>query len=82
MKENKTPLQGTVMNLFFIYIGVKPILFQLLYGSYPPILAIDSSKQANDTRKTESVKTEQSVVICIKRKLLNSEKYEKIGRPG
>ena len=43
-KENKTPLQGTVMNSLFIYIGVKPTVFQLLYGSYPPILAIDSSK--------------------------------------
>ena len=31
-------------NSFFIYIGVKPTVFQLLYGSYPPILAIDSSK--------------------------------------
>ena len=38
------PLEGTVMNSFFIYIGVKPAVFQLLYGSYPPILAIDSSK--------------------------------------
>ena len=43
-KENKRPLQGTVMNSFFIYIGVKPTVFQLLYGSYPPILAIDTSK--------------------------------------
>ena len=43
------------MNSFFIYIGVEPTVFQLLYGSYPPILAIDSSKEAN-TRKTESVK--------------------------
>ena len=34
-KENKTTLQGTVMNSFFIYIGVKPTVFQLLYGSYP-----------------------------------------------
>ena len=31
-KENKTPLQGTVMNSLFIYIGVKPTVFQLLYG--------------------------------------------------
>ena len=31
-KENKRPLQGTVMNSLFIYIGVKPNLFQLLYG--------------------------------------------------
>ena len=31
-KENKTPLQGTVINSFFIYIGVKPTAFQLLYG--------------------------------------------------
>ena len=32
------------MNSFFIHIGVKPTVFQLLYGSYPPILVIDSSK--------------------------------------
>ena len=32
------------MNSFFIYIGVKPTVFQLLYGSYPLLLAIDSSK--------------------------------------
>ena len=31
-KENKTPLQGTVMNSLFIYIGVRPTVFQLLYG--------------------------------------------------
>ena len=31
-ERNKTPLQGTVMNSFFIYIGVKPTVFQLLYG--------------------------------------------------
>ena len=31
-EKNKTPLQGTVMNSFFIYIGVKPTVFQLLYG--------------------------------------------------
>ena len=31
-KENIKPLQGTVMNSFFIYIGVKPTVFQLLYG--------------------------------------------------
>ena len=31
-KENKRPLQGTVMNSFFIYIGVKPTVFQLTYG--------------------------------------------------
>ena len=31
-KENKTPLQGTVMKSLFIYIGVKPTVFQLLYG--------------------------------------------------
>ena len=43
-KENKLPLQGTIINSFFIYIGVKPTVFQLLYGSYPPILGIDSSK--------------------------------------
>ena len=31
-KENKRPLQGTVMNSLFICIGVKPTVFQLLYG--------------------------------------------------
>ena len=36
--------EGTVMNSFFIHIGVKPTVFQLLYGSYFPIPAIDSSK--------------------------------------
>ena len=35
---------STVMNSFFIYIGIKPTVFQLLYVSYPPILAIDTSK--------------------------------------
>ena len=43
-KENKIPLQGTVMNSFFIYIGVKTTVFQVLYGSYHSILAIDASK--------------------------------------
>ena len=31
-KENKRLLQGNVMNSLFIYIGVKPTVFQLLYG--------------------------------------------------
>ena len=32
-KENKILLKGTVMNSFFIYIGIKPTVFQLVYGS-------------------------------------------------
>ena len=43
-ERKKTPLQGTVMYSFFIYIGVKPTVFQVLYGSYHLILAIDASK--------------------------------------
>ena len=31
-ERKKTPLQGTVMNSLFIYIGVKPTVFQLIYG--------------------------------------------------
>ena len=31
-ERNKTPLEGTVLNSYFIYIGVKPTVFQLLYG--------------------------------------------------
>ena len=31
-ERKKTPLQGTVMNSLFIYIGVKLTVFQLLYG--------------------------------------------------
>ena len=31
-ERKQTPLQGTVMNLLFIYIGVKPTVFRLLYG--------------------------------------------------
>ena len=42
--RKKPPLKGTVMKSFFIYIGFKTTVFQLLYGSYPPILAIDASK--------------------------------------
>ena len=34
--RQQTTTQGTVMNSFFIYIGIKPTVFQLLYGSYPP----------------------------------------------
>ena len=37
-------------------MDVISTVLQLLYGSYPPILLIDSSKQANNTMKTESVK--------------------------
>ena len=44
VSERKKNHHGTVINSFFIYIGVKPTVFQLLYGSYPLILAIDSSK--------------------------------------
>ena len=35
---------GIVVNSLFIYIGVISTVFQLFHGSYPPILAIDSSK--------------------------------------
>ena len=31
-ERKKTPLQGTVLDLLFIYIGVKLTVFQLLYG--------------------------------------------------
>ena len=44
VKENKPPLQGTLMNSLFIYIGVKTNVFQLLYGLQTILLAIDASK--------------------------------------
>ena len=49
------------MNSLFIYIGVKPTVFQLLYGLKTILLAIDASKEANNTRKTESV---QNRTVC------------------
>ena len=75
MKENKTQLQGTVMNSFFIYIGVKPTLFQILYGSYPLMLAIGASKEAKNTRKTESVKNR---TVCSNREVSNTSVTPKI----
>ena len=44
MKENKRLLQGTVINSLFIYIGVKPTVFQLPYGLQTNLLAIDALK--------------------------------------
>ena len=69
--ENKTPLQGTVMNSLFIYIGVKPTVFQLLYGLYPRYQPqIHQNKQTTHVKQNLS-KTEQSVVICSQRKIWN-----------
>ena len=65
------------MNSFFIYIGVKPTVLQLLYGSYPPILAIDSLKISKQhTKKQNLSKTEQSVVICRFQMLLEPQKFQ------
>ena len=55
------------MNSFFIYIGVKPTVFQLLYGSYPycrgivtsDVLVKGLSCGAIATRKLEGVKSGQ-----------------------
>ena len=75
MKENKTPLQGTVINSFFIYIGVKPTVFQLLYGLYPRYYSeIHQNKQTTHEKQNLS-KTEQSVVTCIKRILMEIQKF-------
>ena len=63
------------MNSFFIYIGVKPTAFQLLYGSYPLILAIDASKQAHNAKKTESVKNR---TVCSNLKISNTSVTPKI----
>ena len=46
----------------------------------PPILTIVSSKQATNSIKTESVKTNQSVAICILRILVIPQKSEKLRR--
>ena len=44
------------MNSFFIYFGVKPTVFQLFYGKNSSKKTIEPSKQAHNTKKTESVK--------------------------
>ena len=54
-KKNKPPLRYCCELMLNSY-GVISTVLQLLYGSYPPILLIDSSKEANNTQKTESVK--------------------------
>ena len=48
-ERKKTHHIGTVINSFYIHIGVISTVLQPIYGSYPSILLIDSSKQANNT---------------------------------
>ena len=44
------------MNSLFIYIGVKPTVFQLLYGSYPYDTSHSFIEISKQHTKTESVK--------------------------
>ena len=45
-----------VANPFIFYYCIISTVFQLFHGLYPSIKSIDLSKQAHNTKKTESVK--------------------------
>ena len=53
----------TVANPFIFYFFIISTAFQLFSGKNSSNKTIESSKQAHNTKKTESVKTEQSVAI-------------------
>jgi hypothetical protein len=46
---------GTVANQFIFYSCIISTVFQLCYDLYPPEKTIESSKHANNAKKTESV---------------------------
>ena len=54
---------STVANPFIFYFCIISTVFQLFYGKNSSKKTIESSKQAHNAKKTESVKTEQSVAI-------------------
>ena len=73
IRKNKSPLFFTVVKSLFIYIGVISNVFQLLHGSHPLILPIDQNKQTTH-RKQNLSKTEETIVICRFRILLEPQK--------
>ena len=47
---------STVANPFIFYFCIISNVFQLYYGSYPPIDTIESSQKAHNAKKIESGK--------------------------
>ena len=54
---------STVANPFIFYFCIISTVSQLFYGKNSSKETIESSKQAPNTKKTESAKKEQSIVI-------------------
>ena len=52
-----------VANPFIFYFCIISTVFQLFYGKKSSKETIESSKQAHNAKKIESVKVEQSVAI-------------------
>ena len=50
-----------VANPFIFYFCIIPTVFQLLYGKNTSKKTIESSKQAHNTKKTESVKKKNNL---------------------
>ena len=70
------------MNSLFFYFGVKPTLFQLLYGLLTILLAIDASisKQHTENRICQKQNSLQQSVTNAN--LWNSNNPTKLGSPG
>ena len=60
---------STVANPFIFYFCIISTVFQLYHGLYPPIQTIDSSKQAHNATKTESIKNR---TVCSNLKTSNT----------
>ena len=71
----KSPLLGTVANPFIFYSCIISTVFQLCYGLYPPEKSIESSKQANNAKKTESISDR---TVCSNLEVSNNYVTQKI----
>ena len=66
---------STIANPFIFYFCIISIVFQLFYGKNSLKKTIESSKQAHNAKKTESVKNR---TVCRNMKISNTSVTPKI----
>ena len=76
--RNQISTISTVANQFIFYYCIISTVFQLFYCKNSSKKTIEPSKQPHNAKKTESIKTEQSVAIWLFWILLELQKFWKI----
>ena len=73
--RKQTTTVSIVPNPFIFYFRIISTVFQLFYGKNSSKKTIESSKQAHNTKKTESIKNR---TVCSNQETLNTSVTPKI----